>query len=567
MHAPAKALSRKIRTWIGLAVFAALAVVVAAEALLQLSFVRERIRARAETALGRRWPGATIERCAAADVTGVVRFDGVKLPVSRAEVRLDGLEVAARILPLLRGRLEPARVRATGFSARAALPGSEVVLRAHEGGLAVAVLGSGEELSFSGPLRVRLQGVAELCAVPSGRCLVAQTFGEAEVERGETTAVRFQAFGDDVRVLSLDEDTELPLPPLALHGELLKADAVLLDSAISVGPHGNVTITAALDEGLSGETPGTEALRVRVDAKTDRYAALIESIPLSLEPIHELGVDGPVSAWATLAGPPSDPQAWEIDMKLDLHALRAASHERGAGAMLRRPFLYKPSADPGAPAVWMGEDNPDFLALAEIPERVQKAVLLSEDTFFLTHSGFDAEGIVHALKTNLREHETRRGGSTVTQQLAKNLWLTRERTFRRKFEEALLTIALEAALSKERILEIYLNGIEWGPGVYGVRAASRHYFAKEPADLSPKEAAYLATVIPSPRRYYAQFTRGELTPKWEERVMQLLLKMHEGGFLTDEELDDAAWTPLRFTSSADDPWTETVEEPSWERFE
>jgi membrane peptidoglycan carboxypeptidase len=163
------------------------------------------------------------------------------------------------------------------------------------------------------------------------------------------------------------------------------------------------------------------------------------------------------------------------------------------------------------------------------------------------------------MRTNLKEKRVHRGGSTISQQLAKNLWLSRDRTLLRKMQEALLTVTLEAAVPKDRILEIYLNGIEWGPGIYGVKRASRHYFAKDPSALTPKEAAYLATIIPSPRKYYGYFRKGAVSEKWEAKVMYLLGKLRDGGFLTAEEYEEAEWTPLRFASSGDDPWTETVE--------
>lgn len=553
--------------------------VVIAEALLQLPFVRERVRVRAERALAQRVPGATIARCAALDVTGVARFDGVRIEAAdRAAVVVDGLSVSVKLLPLLRGRVEPSRLRAAAARVHVEAPALGPVTWELEpesdGGIAVMP----ESAASPGITRVTVRGPSRACRETV--CLSGQTFLELELDRIDPAhdVVRFQAFGDDVRISDTEEagaaaaseDAALTLPPVAAHGTFTRPRtdasakkttkkkakakaAMVLDLDASIGPHGAVDVGASLSD---------ERFQLDVVCSTESYAALLGSLPLDLKPVRELGVDGPVRATASASGAIAEPQSWEVAMKLDLKKLRAQTRANAPKAddkSLRGTFLYNPSADPKAPSVWMGPRNPDFLPIAEIPEIVVKSVLLSEDSFFFAHDGFDAAGIVHAMKTNLREERVARGGSTISQQLAKNLWLSRDRTYRRKFEEALLTIALEAALPKERILEIYLNGIEWGPGIYGVKAASRHYFGKSPRELTPKEAAYLATVIPSPRRYYSYFRKGELSEKWEARVMQLLGKLHEAGTIDDAQLEEAAWAPLRFTSSGDDPWTSEVE--------
>ena len=125
----------------------------------------------------------------------------------------------------------------------------------------------------------------------------------------------------------------------------------------------------------------------------------------------------------------------------------------------------------------------------------------AEDSSFFTHEGFDWEGIKKAAQYNLEAGEFKRGGSTITQQLAKNLYLSSERSLLRKAREALITRSLEQHLTKERILELYLNVAEWGQGIYGAEAAARHHFKKPAHDLTADEAAWLAAILPSPRRY------------------------------------------------------------------
>ncbi len=142
-----------------------------------------------------------------------------------------------------------------------------------------------------------------------------------------------------------------------------------------------------------------------------------------------------------------------------------------------------------------------WVPLSRISPSLRQAVVAAEDASFFTHEGFDWEGIKEAAKYNLEAGELKRGGSTLTQQLAKNLYLSSERSLLRKAREALITRSLEQHLTKERILELYLNVAEWGRGVYGAEAAARHHFKKSARDLTPDEAAWLAAILPSPRRY------------------------------------------------------------------
>ena len=142
-----------------------------------------------------------------------------------------------------------------------------------------------------------------------------------------------------------------------------------------------------------------------------------------------------------------------------------------------------------------------WVPLARISPYLRQAVVAAEDASFFTHEGFDWEGIKDAALYNLEAGELKRGGSTITQQLAKNLYLSSERSLLRKAREMLITRSLEQHLTKERILELYLNIAEWGHGVYGAEAAARHHFKKSARHLTSDEAAWLAAILPSPRRY------------------------------------------------------------------
>jgi len=142
-----------------------------------------------------------------------------------------------------------------------------------------------------------------------------------------------------------------------------------------------------------------------------------------------------------------------------------------------------------------------WVPLDRISPHLLGAVLVAEDARFFSHEGFDWTEIRLSARRNLRERRVVRGGSTITQQLAKNLWLSTAQTPWRKFEEMILAMRLEQSLSKRRILELYLNTIEWGDGIYGAEAASRHWFGVSAASLAADQAIRLAAVIINPRRY------------------------------------------------------------------
>jgi monofunctional biosynthetic peptidoglycan transglycosylase len=163
-----------------------------------------------------------------------------------------------------------------------------------------------------------------------------------------------------------------------------------------------------------------------------------------------------------------------------------------------------------------------WVPLSRISLHLQRAVIVSEDAAFYRHEGFDWEGIRQAAFRNIERGALSRGGSTITQQVAKNLYLSSERTLLRKAQEALITRALERHLTKKRILELYLNIAEWGRDLYGAEAAARHHFNKSAEALTAEEAALLAAMLPSPQQYDPL----RLTPYLVKRRQQILKWMH-----------------------------------------
>ncbi|MEO7726856.1 MAG: monofunctional biosynthetic peptidoglycan transglycosylase [Burkholderiales bacterium] len=153
---------------------------------------------------------------------------------------------------------------------------------------------------------------------------------------------------------------------------------------------------------------------------------------------------------------------------------------------------------------------------------LKRAIIAAEDAKFLEHDGFDWEGIQKAYEKNQKKGKIVSGGSTISQQLAKNLFLSGERTWWRKAQEAVITVMMETIMSKRRILEIYLNVIEWGNGVFGAEAAAHSHFNSTAAALSAEQSAQLAAMVPSPRRY----GRGSETPYLQRRKEIILSRMN-----------------------------------------
>lgn len=153
------------------------------------------------------------------------------------------------------------------------------------------------------------------------------------------------------------------------------------------------------------------------------------------------------------------------------------------------------------------EDNPDavlkhrWVDYKKISPNLKRALIAAEDAKFVDHEGFDWEGIQKAYEKNLKKGKVVAGGSTISQQLAKNLFLSTKRTPWRKAEEAMITVMLEAMMSKRRIFEIYLNVIEWGNGIFGAEAAAKYYYHTSAKNLSAQQAAALAAMVPNPMYY------------------------------------------------------------------
>jgi hypothetical protein len=288
---------------------------------------------------------------------------------------------------------------------------------------------------------------------------------------------------------------------------------------------------------------------MRAELRPLSFEQAMAALPAALVPGTELArLEGHFQASLALSGPIHRRRDWEVEAKLDLSELKHAARA-GPLAWLREPFEYRPLTPEGrGRELHIGPNNPTYVPLAELPRPLVRAVLRSEDAAFWAHHGFDFDSLRNILLAP--EDDKVRGGSTLTQQLAKNLFLSREKTYARKVKEAFLTLGLEASVPKERLLEVYFNIIEWGPDLYGIGEAARHYFGKDARELGIRESAFLATIIPNPVRYHVYCSRGALSDIWTKHVNDLLALLYAGGDLTEAEYQEALTAPLLFVGHA-----------------
>jgi len=274
-----------------------------------------------------------------------------------------------------------------------------------------------------------------------------------------------------------------------------------------------------------------------------RSQDLVDSIPKEMIPL----LDG-LKTIGTVA--------WHLDFSLDtgnMESLVYHSYPEINGFKVtdmgnrlnlnavRGSFVHRiEEADGTKREMLIGPGSTFWTPLYAISDNVIKGVTTTEDGAFYRHEGFSPFAIRSSLVANLKKGRFARGASTISQQLVKNLFLSREKTISRKLQELFITSQLEASLSKERIMELYLNVIEWGPGIYGVRHASRHYFGKRPAELDPLESVFLVSLIPNPKKYYWQFKRGEVTDGWRRHLRWIMSVMRDRGKISEGTYQRAA---------------------------
>lgn len=191
-----------------------------------------------------------------------------------------------------------------------------------------------------------------------------------------------------------------------------------------------------------------------------------------------------------------------------------------------------------------------YTPLSEISPQIVRAILLSEDDLFFEHHGFNWQELERSLKQNYKQKRFARGGSTITQQLARNLFLSKDKSIIRKVREWILTYKLESLLTKKRILELYLNFAEFGPSIYGIDAATRYHFGTTPKHVTSNQAAILAATLPNPK-FYGKKPYPNATYKRQKRILSRLhrygMNLPDGLFAQGKELPKMAKKPIKNT--------------------
>jgi hypothetical protein len=288
-------------------------------------------------------------------------------------------------------------------------------------------------------------------------------------------------------------------------------------------------------------------------------AKLLESIPSALTPrLEGFVLKGFFEAQVGAKIDFADLAALDLRGKVGIAGCKVVKAPDGVKALAGTESIVvnvevPPPPGPGATAgdtetlaVIIGPENPDFAPYDQISPYLINSIMTTEDNGFFKHHGWVTSEFKSALRRNLVGGGFRLGASSITMQMVKNVLLSQEKTLSRKLQELFLVWYLEQELPKERILELYFNAIEFGPRLYGIGAAARHYFGKKPSELTPLEAAFFSSILPSPKRRYVQYCHGVPFPPWDKYIRRILAKVHERGRLTDDEYVQWAATPLVF---------------------
>lgn len=393
----------------------------------------------------------------------------------------------------------------------------------------------------------------------------------AEVEGARLKGVMHGDVDLQLGVISLDgglevEGLAMNMPLLTSEPFEVEAFEVELPVTVDVGGGAISILGGRLTLGELGtfrldghvvEARDSYAFRLDVGAPTLNAAALSEALPEELlGAVNEIEMAGEFGLRIHTEGHTAYPESLLLDVEFfgDVEILEDLSWDEEGEGFLREL--------PGHRTREIGGE--DWTYLAALPAHVPAAILSAEDAMFYEHQGLDWTGIRMAMVHNLEAGALVRGGSTISQQVAKNLFLSPERTLSRKFQEAFLTWRLEASWDKEEILELYLNVVQMGPGVNGLRGAANDYFGKGPEALTVLEAVLLGAVLPSPQRFGGTVKAGYLPSSREDKMRRILVNMRFVGdldwaqyFAALEELDAGRVGEWAFQRCGDD---ETAEE-------
>ena len=349
---------------------------------------------------------------------------------------------------------------------------------------------------------------------------------------------------------------EKPIPDLEIGGEISgrfdRVSRTLALDRASLSARGlpfELSGWLAMPGGLRPD--GTRRERAAVDLRLvipkKPCQAVLEALPPEAVPYMEgFVLGGSFDTDLRVAIDWSDYEATVLDGRVGIFGCRPKKAPEEV-TRLTEPFEHYVEVERDQWMAFMvGPENPDFVPVTDVSPYLIKSLMTTEDSAFYRHRGFIVKEFRTALIKNLEAGYFKYGASSITMQLVKNALLYREKTAARKFQELFLTWYIETLLEKDRILEIYLNIIEYGPGLYGIGPAAKHYFGKHPRDLTPVEAAFFSSILPNPKERYAQYCQGTLRNWTEDKIQRILALMRKRDRLTEEEYVMATITPLVF---------------------
>jgi hypothetical protein len=441
---------------------------------------------------------------ASLDVTFTTRTDANGTPLAlKATVPL---EAGDAVVSLAGGPISLARL---GFDEGAA--GLVAVDRTTVSGRGrVSLAAAGDALTFEGDLAARGLAIDERRVA-------------AETVRGIDVSALARGVLDDHGVLRVD-DVEVALGALRLvaHGSAEQTEDHLVAS-------------------LAVELPSAPC------------QSLLQSIPAALVPtLDGAEMEGTLGAHGRIAFDSRNLDdlvfAWDVADRCGMSAVP----EGLAKERFTQPFehaIYEPDGTIEEQTTGPTSDN--WTDLDRVSPFMQVAVLTTEDGAFYRHQGFNRAAMRNALVADLKAGRFVRGASTITMQLAKNLFLSRDKTVSRKLEEVILADYLESAFTKPEMMELYLNIIEFGPGVYGITQAAAHYFGRAPAELNLAECLFLSSILPSPIRYGKLAEKPQLSESWTKHLRELMTIAAKLGTISDAELTEGLKEEVTFHDPKD----------------
>jgi hypothetical protein len=322
----------------------------------------------------------------------------------------------------------------------------------------------------------------------------------------------------------------------------------LTTSSVSIG-------STVID--ISGEI-SPSLFKISAEMREQECQALIESMPSEIIPklAHDTKMKGRVAWRISVDVDLPSRKKPKVSMWLKNQCIILAVPEPLSVAKLKRPFereVYTP--DGKKKTVMGGPGTEGWVPLTQVSRFIPLAIRTTEDPGFPYHRGFLIEAFERSLEQNIIAGRFLRGGSTVTMQLAKNLWLARDKTLSRKIQEAILTTYLEQHLTKDEIMELYVNVVEFGPDIYGIGKASEHYFSKTPASLTLSQSLFLSSVLPRPKGI--QFSPDTKLPKQRMEFIHSMMKlMLERNYIDQEQYDIA----IKETPTFGEPSAESINE-------